>query len=368
MTGLGELGARPKLRLPSGPEIEAYVAQVQIGEELSCLLLLAQEPVTVLETGENLQSIKFNFINFSSLEQRARPASLQAGPWRVEIKALPELFEIKKVLKTKSGYALTHEGSIRRSDGESFSAEEAQKLLDALHLFLSFARGGNCGVTLITGSDEHGEKAWEQWGTYPTYPWFHLSSWLDHRHNNDDELSKAWPGFWRIIEKTTSASDDPIRAAIYWYLHSNESKALEVGIILTQAALERLAHQLLSREKNERRLLKKKYKNNIHIALTRAGIAPEIPESCKELGKMTHVDGPEILTNIRNDLVHPKTRENVCLEAYLEARDLGQWYVELLLLKLFGYEGEYANRLAYNYERIYQPEVVPWARCIEGTE
>ena len=333
-----------------------------MGKGWRSLLVPARQPVTVIQTGEKLQSVKFNLINFSSLNYN--PALLQTEPWQVEIKPLPELPEIKKILKTESGHALTHEGSIRRSDGKAFSVEEAHKLLDVLHLFLSFARGGNCGVTLITGSDENGRRAWEQWGTYSTYPWFHLSSWLDHRHDNDDALSRAFPGFWRIVGQTTDAPDDPVRVALYWYLRSNESNALQAGIILTQAALERLARQLLPNEKYE---TLKNATERIRAVLEEVGIDPVIPQSCKELREVAQVDGPEILTKIRNDLAHAKMRTNVSLEAYLEGRDLGQWYVELLLLKLFGYEGQYANRLAYNYEGIWDPEDVPWARDIKDT-
>ena len=362
MTGLGDLSARPKLRLPSGPEIETLVMEWGIGEVYRSLLIPAQQPVTVIQTGENLQSARFNLINFSTLDQMRSPALLEAEPWRIEIKPLPELFKIKKVLKAESGYALTHEGSIRRSDGESFSAEEAHKLLNVLHLFLSFARGGRCGVTLIAGNDENGNKAWEQWGTYSTYSCFGLSSWLDHRHNNDGELSEAWPGFWRILEQKTDVPDDPVCVALFWYLRSNESNDPYSGIILAQAALERLVRQLLPNEKYRE---SGNAAERIRAVLEETGIDPAIPQSCKELRAMGRGDGPERLTQIRNDLVHAQTHAHVCLKAYLEARDLGQWYAELLLLRLFGYEGEYTNRLAYNYDRIYQPEAVPWTRCIE---
>ena len=292
------------------------------------------------------------------------PVRLLAEPWSIEIKAIPELSKIRNVLDEESGYGITHEGSIQRSDGKSFSVEEARKILNVLHLFLSFARGGNCGVTLVAGSDENGRRAWEQWGTYSTYPWFRLSSWLDHRYNNDDALSKAFSGFWRIVGQTTDAPDNPVRVALYWYLRSNESDVLQAGIILTQAALERLAHQLLPNEKYE---TLKNAAERIRAVLKEVAIDPAIPQSCRELRKVAQVDGPEILTKIRNDLVHAEMCTNVSLEAYLEARDLGQWYVELLLLKLFGYEGQYANRLAYTYEGIWKPELVPWARDIKET-
>ena len=356
-----DYGARPKLRLSSGPKIEAFVTECNWGRDYWGRLIPTQQPVTVIQTGVNLRSVKFNLINFPSLDQRNHPTYLDVEPWCIEINAVPELSEIKKILKIESGYAVTHEGTVRRSDDQSFSVEDAQKLLDVLRLFLSFARGGDCGVTLISGIDESGQQAWEQWGTYPVHPWLRLSSWLDHRLNNDDELSRAFPGFWHVMGKTTDAPDDPARLALYWYLRSNESKPLEAGIILTQAALERLASQMLSNEKYE---TLKYATERIQAVLKEAGIDPVIPQSCKELRKVAQVDGPGILTKIRNDLVHAEMRTNVSMEAYLEARDLGQWYVELLLLRLFGYDGQYANRIAYNEGR-WEPEVVPWAQSVE---
>ena len=363
---LYRFGAETKLRLPSGPEIEAFVMEWAVGAVWRSLLIPTQQPVTVRQTEEPLRSVKFSVINYPGLSQRAHPLQLCADPWRIEIKPVADFSEIKNILKMESGYAVTHEGSIRRSDGESFSVEEAHKLLDGLRLFLSFARGGDCGVTLITGRDENDDPAWEQWGTYPAYPWFDLSSWLDHRLNNDDALSTAFPGFWRKVGQTTGVPDHPVRVALYWYLRSNESNALQAGIILTQAALERLACQLLP---NERYKTLNSAARKIRAVLQEKGIDTVIPQCCKELRMVRKTkgfcDGPEILSEIRNDLVHAKMRTNVCLEAYLEARDLGQWYVELLLLRLFEYTGQYANRLAYEYEGRWKPEIVPWAQLVE---
>ncbi len=369
-TNMGRPGTRLKLRLPHNvetavnPEIEAEVVRVR-GEVPSSCLMTTRQPVTVVETRENLRSVRFNLINFSTLAQVRNPALLEAEPWRIEIKPLPELFNIKTVLKAESGFALTHEGSIRRSDGESFSAEEAHKLLDVLHLFLSFARGGNCGITLIVGIDEHGEKGWEQWGTYSTYPWYSLSCWLDHRQNNDCELSMVWPVFWRKIKKATGAQDDPTRIALYWYLRSNESNNPYSGIILTQAALVRLANQILPQSEYKSLKQKKKAEEKmIRAVLQQSKIDCAIPDSLQNLKDVNlQLDGPAILTDLRNDLVHSEMNcENVSLEAYLQAWNLGQWYVELFLLNLFEYKGKYANRITYNYKGIYQPEVVPWVQ------
>ena len=178
---LYRFGAEAKLRLPSGPEIEALVEECGVGEVWQSLLVPTQQLVTVRQTEEPLQSVKFSVINYPGLNQGAHTVNLCADRWRIEIRPVPNLSGIKKKLKTESGYAVTHEGFARRSDGESFSVEEAHKLLDGLHFFLSFARGGDCGVTLISGSNENGEPAWEQWGTHSTFPWFELSSWLNHQ-------------------------------------------------------------------------------------------------------------------------------------------------------------------------------------------
>ena len=51
------------------------------------------------------------------------------------------------------------------------------------------------------------------------------------------------------------------------------------------------------------------------------------------------------------------------MDDYSEAWDVGQRYVELLLLKLFGYDGPYINRLEGKFES----EMVPWAKDVKGT-
>ncbi len=254
--------------------------------------------------------------------------------------------------------------------------EEAQKLLFGLYLFLSFARGASCGVTLISGSDKNDEKAWEQWGIYPTHPWLSLSSWFDESLNGET-LSEVFPGFWCQLEQSpdeerflVSTEYSPIRLALYWYLRSNESNALAAGIVLTQAALERLARIILS--------LKFYKKLNsaarqLRAALEKTGIDPKIPQSCQKLEAFRKsiiyslCDGPATLIKIRNTLVHAND-SNICVNACFESWDVGRWYVELLLLKLFKYEGLYMNRLKQKYEGKFEPEIVPWARDDVGTE
>ena len=65
--------------------------------------------------------------------------------------------------------------------------------------------------------------------------------------------------------------------------------------------------------------------------------------------------------------MHPKQSRNIREDDYSEAWDVGQRYVELLLLKLFEYDGAYINRLARKYEGKFESEMVPWAKDVKDT-
>jgi hypothetical protein len=132
------------------------------------------------------------------------------------------------------------------------------------------------------------------------------------------------------------------------YLNSNlgsEGVGIDGGLILTQAALERLSHQ---EEGNTG--------EKIAVAIEKLGIPRDIPPSCSELlglqpkvqtqKKESLTNGPRALVRIRNDIVHPEqTYNNISPKAYYEAWNLGQWYIESILLKLCEYSGEYGHRI-----------------------
>ena len=69
------------------------------------------------------------------------------------------------------------------------------------------------------------------------------------------------------------------------------------------------------------------------------------------------------LTKLRNNAVHPK-KAPVPAGAYYEAWELARWFIELSVLSVIGYQGNYANRLVREFEG--QVEVVPWARLSCG--
>lgn len=321
-------------------------------------LLPKREPISIHHTGDSLACVEFGVLNFPEFwgEQdktiqsnghsyrRVGAMQLQADPWIVDISAAPNLSDVKKELAATGGYGVTHSGTVRRADGNEFRVSEVEQLLSGLSLFLSFARGAYCGLTLIKGKSRDGQVAWECWGAHPVTGWFSTLSWFDRHHGH--LLAEVFPGFWQRYKR----QEKDLRVIVTFYLDSNLGSShgvgLDGGLILTQAALERMALGIGG----------KKIGKRIAKTLVEHGISqkalPIPPDSCPELAMLAAEHnwkhGPHALVEIRNNVVHPKQKYGkISARAYYEAWNLGQWYLELMLLRLFGASGDfdYGNRL-----------------------
>ena len=163
---------------------------------------------------------------------------LQVDSWLVDIIAVDSLLSVHHALLQRGGSALSHTGTIVRTDGQQFSLEELKGFLRALHLFLSFARGSYCGLTLLSGHDFDRSRVWEQWGTFKVEPWQReLPTWFDP--GGSHHLSSVFDGFLELL--AAPAKGDAVSKVVQWYLRSNESSEAEVGVVLAHAALERLS-------------------------------------------------------------------------------------------------------------------------------
>ncbi len=314
-----------------------------------------REPVSIHHTGDSLSSVEFVVLNFPVFQGKQEKnveskgscsgvgtVSIQVEPWIVDITAVPNFADVRKELAATGGYGITHSGTVRRADGDGFRVSEVEQLLGGLSLFLSFARGAYCGLTLVKGKSRDGEVAWERWGTDRVTGWFSPHSWFDIDHGH--LLAEVFPGFWHQYKK----QEKDLRVAITLYLDSNLGRShgvgLDGGLILTQAALERMAHNVGGKGTGKR----------IAKALIENGITKEalpiLTDSCPELARLATEHGwehgPHALVEIRNSVVHPRqSYGEISAMAFYEAWNLGQWYLELTFLSLFGACGEYSNRL-----------------------
>ena len=316
----------------------------------------------------------FNFVDFSGNRRTSEQngSSLHAiehmdlicNEWSIELKSLLSTKDSFKMLKEEGGYRLTHIGSIKKSDSTLFTGQDATNCLKALKFFLSFAKGGWSEPICTVGFDSAGNRVWETWSS-PKETWQIPFSWFDAR--NGVQLTTLFPNF---MEKWRNSDwREAFHEVIYWYLNANySSRGIDAGIILTQAAIERLSFEYAV--KSKKLVTANGFKglwasDKFRLLFSSLDIPIEIPNDTPALEalskKFNWLDAPHALTEIRNSLVHPEhKRRGQFATAYYEAWNLGLWYLEMGILAICGYSGTYGNRLKQRW--VGQVEDVPWSK------
>lgn len=340
-----------KMRLENGTDIDVVPFSWMITQP-SASLPVAQSPCVALRTNLPIATLEFSVLNFS-WRGRQFPIALQAPQWNVTIEPVPDLSKLEETLRSRGGYAITHLGRIDTQDGRTFSEDEAQAFLRGLDHFLSFVCGSHCAITNVVGRDGKGNEVWKRWGAYQVSSWRKRRSWFDFTVGG--ALPCIYPTFW----KEYLGRANLIRV-LDLYAESNVSESIDISIILTQVALEVFAswhsQQNPSGKTGER----------IADALNAVGIDTDVPSHLVELEnlrkKHSWCHGPHSIVEVRNSLVHAgSTQISPSTDAYYEAKQLGLWYLELLLLNLFKHAGQYASRLE-QVQTAGKTEWVPWAK------
>lgn len=286
---------------------------------------------------------------------------LEHEGWRVELQQLPEAKNLIKQLRAEGGFAITHVGRLTRTNGKTFWISQAETILGDLHQFLSFARGLWVPLVLPVGEDKAGNRVFEEWGCRLATGWEPRLSWFDD--HNGQVLSELYPGFIDLLND--GCLGEAAKVALYWYLRSNragEGAGVDSGIILSQAALERLTVAYLSHsgQSTDGRAAER-----FRRTFSGLKLPTSIPRKMAPLStaarKCGWTDLPEAIVKVRNELVHPKDRLPIRIgKVVTPVWQVAQWYIELLILALAGYRGVYSNRLRARWRG--EVERVPWAK------
>lgn len=321
-------------------------------------------------SGDEFSHVTFGIANFMDYlgawvrhdEHAARGRVEMVGcGWHLTIDDRHDKEETFKHLKRRGGYAVTHVGQVRRSDGRSFNRSEAQEILDGLYWFLSFVKGSACGPLLPVGFDQSGAATWARWGVPTIARWPGSIGWADE--HRPEELARLFPGF---IEKWL---DTYWRRAVYigvgYYLEANGPTTVERALSQAQVVLEMLAHAVLVEGGHKTLEDLKPIGVGIARLLEHFGVPIEIPEELPELRAEAKgagwESGPWAVTALRNEIIHAKRGASERpFRVTIQAWKLISWYVELVLLALFGFDGEYGSRLKWP-RWVGQVELVPWA-------
>jgi len=293
--------------------------------------------------------------------KREDEIELSFGSWNVMIRNTSDIKERKQFIAENGGYAITATGELSRCDGVEFTFSEADPWLEALRIFLSFVCGRWTGPLFSTGVNDSGEGVCQRWSVPLIDAGISVHTWFDPHHGMS--LREAFSGF--IKKWNNPVWKETISRAIYWFVRANSNAAGTDGsLILSQAALESLSWTYLVEDKGTlgpRQFKERGAANVIRVFLDRLHIPADVPNTLGDLQQEVVArcwrDGCGAVAAIRNNLVHPKKRGS--LGPIFKCWVLAQWFLELSLLRLFGYHGKYGNRTVLR-RWVGQVERVPW--------
>ena len=305
----------------------------------------------------------------------------QVSGWRITLDARPDHQRVWADLHKTDVYVMTHVMELRRLDGEGFTAGEAESLLAALHVGVSFALGRWAAPMLPVGLDADGKVVWEDWRPGFCDPAQATSGgwWYQHDQQALAELLEcAVPLF------ADPASGAALRLQMMFAIMAVSDRGfVEQRVMNCAAGLEHLMWQVLvlgglltedqyrSRSQYQGRRLRAH--DLLRTVLTEARIPTRIDavllpvaarfaaEESERQGR--ELDGADVVTQIRNRLMHPKAaQEDVYRLAGLVAEVwlLARHYLVLLILHSIGYRGSYRD-LTRTTGWAGHVATVPWA-------
>ncbi len=329
-------------------------------------------------TSETLDELTLHIVNFPDLpgESVRDSESRQTWPgrsafvaqgWQFTLDALVNHKETIKQLRSQGGYAITHTCSLRRLDGARFSYSDARQALSGLAFLLALVRGAWSSPIVLVGTT-NGTKVWERWDTLANQSewtgsaaWWHVTT-----RNILNELADP------VFDAVAGDEDSAARYAITWYTQAKGTPG-ETPLILAQTALELLAWHVAVRRDGSfapdgfNRL---RAEDRLRYLFSLAQLDHSFPDVYRDLRVFAQEQGwddiAQAICLVRNTIVHPPQKhgpiERIPVEVRIDAIQLALWALELCLLYLFDYQGDYANR----HRSFHPPERVPWSRGEPG--
>ena len=344
----------------------------------------AQTPMQVRPSSDSISKAIFHLFNWPDVSgpegfvlQTGEPPysrlracvrfRLECEGWSITVAEFEETDGLIKMLKETGGYAITHVGQIQRTDGQIFSSKDLEQTLACLGYFFSLVLGRWSQPSLTVGFDDVDQRVFEHWGFQQTTIGSYAggNSFFDSRH--DEIFNALFPGFWQRWHDPLWNS--ALSESIYWYIGANNlgfGVNVDSALLFTQSALELLAWTYCVQDRKAvseiafgPRGLSAADKLTLLTSLL--GISNQIPAQLKSLhakrGKPWS-DSMHAITDLRNGLVHPKDRAVLPDGVYYDAWRLSLWYLDLIFLRLLGYEGQYSNRMTTRF--VGAVEDVPW--------
>jgi hypothetical protein len=268
--------------------------------------------------------------------------------------------------RNRQRYKVSHLGRIERVDGQPFTVGDASDFTESVKLALSLAAGRYVAPCLSIGRDRVGEIVMADWQE-PRVD-IDVGQWpLISRSRTDDFVNLVQCVVRTRCDEYTREVTDHI---VGYYLEANGHQ-MQIGLALSaaQSALMLLAWDQLVQHGT---MPAKTFKHHASAAglirdlLAMGSIDKAIPKTLTQLetfaAAQTCQDGPDAITRLRNYVTHPHRQGGSLtqpMDTWVEAWQLSMNYLQLVILKRFGYNGHYLDRVLSRSE--HDTYLVPWA-------
>lgn len=294
--------------------------------------------------------------------------TLASDNWRVVIERPNDDEAPFKDLRRLGGYSFTHLAEIRRSDGGTFSPNDAREVEDALFHLLGFARGTMVGLALPAGYSEDNDPVWIGWRTTLVDGWTNAINWCDWPHFQElsplfaNWLQRTQDSFWREV----------LKRAVRRCLDANVPNPVDSAIVVSHSALELLAWAVLVVEhrwldpKDGELTAAGRIRLLLRWAHVETAIDPRLSALQVLASRESCVDGPAALAFVRNRIVHPPRKlPNGSPSWPTPAEQIDTWrlateYADLAILRILGHQGHYGSRFHTTGRWAGDIERVPW--------
>ena len=270
--------------------------------------------------------------------------------------------ELDERLKDRDAHIITHSGRIIRKDKKPFKTNIINQVLDDLSISFSFMCGRYVDICAAFGY-KNKENVYRLWRETFISPYRFIPNWKDtisNYHNIEKYLTLMNN---KLID---DYYNEALRQAVDWYLQSFDGLTLENNLISIQICLETLSYIVLVEQ--EKMLTDDEFDENLATKNIRTLLdVCSIPYGKDDLFLFDSYindrfdDGVDLLIYYRNKIVHPTRKRNratITVEDVWNIIQVGTRYVELVILNIIGYRGEYSNRLV---DRAYgKVQLVPW--------
>jgi hypothetical protein len=267
-----------------------------------------------------------------------------------QIDAIHEAKPLLEQAKLEGGFVVSHVGKWIPHEG-SLNPKRAVDILSMLQMWFGFLRGAWAGPLFPEGIADGNRVVWKQFPGLRIEESLVARTWMPDRRRLD--LNPLFAGF--VQHWCDRRWRKPMITAVSLLVEANGRKlASEAKVTLAQVALELLAwvHLVETSRMHSRRDFKGlSAAGRIRTLLHHARISTAIPDYMPDLKLLEGseaFDGPGVLTEIRNEIVHAGERKvgqrKVTPMQFWQCSELAIQYVELALLALWGHRGHFARR------------------------